>query len=147
MLSSRWFNVSFVWKHCHSFGKLISRQVFYHLDYLKQEERPQATTFRHRAHSAHRRQRSVKSVDLSHIEDPLLLQAGCYSHDDASRPSTPTKKRNSLDFANKRCLTLTRSTGLSAAVNYIQGSSAQQMFFRSQASTIWVTYVTERRKG
>ncbi|KAF2213786.1 hypothetical protein CERZMDRAFT_95824 [Cercospora zeae-maydis SCOH1-5] len=56
----------------------------YHLDYLNEElqQRP-AEMFRHRAYTNHKP--TPKKIDFSHIEDPLLAQAGFY--DQASSPS------------------------------------------------------------
>ncbi len=91
--------------------------VFYHLDYLNPQAPKPVTLFRHRAYLDARR-RLPKKLDLTHIEDPLLALAGCYSPEDAS-PSSPTDSNGRCSFSTvegkpQLSLSRTRSSSLPA---------------------------------
>ena len=60
---------------------------------------PAATVFRHRARADSQR-KQYKQPDLSHIEDPLLSQAGCYVPIEpaVSRPCSPTDSQHSMEL-------------------------------------------------
>ena len=77
----------------------------YYLDYLNEAEPTAATKFRHRKDAEDRR-KLPKKLSMSHIEDPLLSQAGCYVPDEpltppSSLPLSPVDEKTPLDFVDK----------------------------------------------
>ncbi|KAF2716374.1 hypothetical protein K431DRAFT_323846 [Polychaeton citri CBS 116435] len=78
----------------------------YHLDYnVVSEAQPASPVFRHRAVSDARR-RLPKKLDLSQIEDPLVMQFGSFTAPAPERPMTPpsptSPRHDSVAFPGKQ---------------------------------------------